>query len=67
MTWSEDMELYIQAWEGGKNNVALSENHSNEEPKTGAVTIQIMLALGTCPSRAYRIYDETAMASYWTH
>ena len=67
MTYSEDIKLYIQEWEGGKNNVALRGNSSNEEPKTGAMTIRIMLALGTCTPCAYRIDDETPMALYWTH
>ena len=43
------MKLYLYTWCGwaGKNNVALSENNSNEESKTGAVAIQIMLAMDT--------------------
>ena len=36
--------------------MALKENNSNEEPTTGAVAIQIVLAMSTClPTIAYRI------------
>ena len=37
------MKLYLQELEGGKNDFALKENNSNEEPVAGAV--EIMLAL----------------------
>ena len=36
--------------------MALKENNPNEEPTTGAVAIQIVLAMATClPTIAYRI------------
>ena len=47
------MKLYVQEWEGGKNDFALKENNSNEEPVAGAVAIQICSPLDTC--LAYRI------------
>ena len=50
------MKLYIGVGGRENNDMALKENNSNEEPTTGAVAIQIVLAMSTClPHIAYRI------------
>ena len=50
------MELYIGVGGRENNDMALKENNSNEEPTTGAVAIQVVLAMSTClPTIAYRI------------
>ena len=43
------MKLYLNTWCGraGKEQCSSGENNSNEESKTGAVAIQIMLAMDT--------------------
>ncbi|KAF6240586.1 hypothetical protein HO173_001257 [Letharia columbiana] len=48
--------VYRLNYEKKNNDMALKENNSNEEPTTGAVAIQIVLAMSTClPTIAYRI------------
>ena len=49
------MKLYIGVGGRENNGMALKENNSNEEPTTGAVAIQIVLAMSTClPTIAYK-------------
>ena len=43
----EAISKYIGVGGRKKNNVALSENNSNEESKTGTVAIQIILTIDT--------------------
>ena len=60
------MKLYVQEWEGGKNDFTLKENNSNKEPVAGAVAIQICspwTRVSLRDSRMSHINETTLIAS----
>ena len=65
------MKLYIGVGVRENNDMALKENNSDEELNTGAVAIQIVLAMITClPTIAYRIIMEQLikqLPTLWPH